>query len=87
MLLKFKKWALVLTIVDVQPYPLLPTLYNVPYPLLFPASRKPGAGPLGTLIGYFAGLFSVGWLVGKEVLPGGPHRPDERPAVKDRKVV
>ncbi len=49
MLLKFKKWALVLTIVDVQPYPLLPTLYNVPYPLLFPASRKPGAGvPLGT---------------------------------------
>ncbi len=48
MLLKFKKWALVLTIADVQLNPLPPTLYNVPYPLLFPASRKPGAGPLGT---------------------------------------
>ena len=51
MLLKFKKWALVLTIADVQLNPLPPTLYNVPYPLLFPASRKPGAGPLGTRTG------------------------------------
>ena len=35
-------------LVDDQLNPLVPTLYNVPYPLLFPASRKPGAGPLGT---------------------------------------